>query len=145
MGPRALAEEQINLKDAPRLDGVRVLVVDDEADVRSLLLLILTEHGAQVRTSEGMAEALTMLNEWPPDVLIADIGMPEGDGYDLIQEVRQREGNAKRRLPAIALTAYARSEDRLRALASGYQMHLPKPVEPVELLTVLASLSGRIG
>jgi CheY-like chemotaxis protein len=143
--PRAIAEEKLKCENAPRLDGLRVLVVDDEADARSLLLSMLTENGALVRTAEGITEALTMLDEWPPDVLIADIGMPEGDGYDLIREVRQREVNAKRRLPAIALTAYARTEDRLRALSSGYQMHVSKPVELAELLTVLASLSGRIG
>jgi PAS domain S-box-containing protein len=143
--PPAIAAERPRSEDAPRLDGLRVLVVDDDPDARSLLLSMLSDYGVQVRTAEGTREALAILDEWSPDVLVADIGMPEGDGYDLIREVRHREGNARRPMPAIALTAYARREDRLRALSSGFQMHVPKPVEPAELLTVLASLSGRIG
>jgi CheY-like chemotaxis protein len=132
------------METAPRLDGVRVLVVDDEADSRVLLSAILTESGAEARAVGSMAEALNVLNDWRPDVLVSDIGLPNGDGYDLIHEVRRRDAASTRWLPAVALTAYARSEDRMRALAAGFQMHLAKPVEPSEMLTVIASLSGRL-
>jgi PAS domain S-box-containing protein len=126
---------------APRLGGVKVLVVDDEADARALLMEILAGRGAEVRVASGMAEALSLLNEWRPDVLISDIGMPNGSGYDLIREVRRRDALGTR-LPAVALTAYARPEDRVQALSAGFHMHVPKPIEPKELLAVIASLTG---
>ena len=91
-----------------------------------------------------MDEALKTLDDWRPDVLISDIGMPNGDGYDLIREIRQRDEATGRWLPAAALTAYARAEDRMRAISAGYQMHVAKPVDPQELLTVIASLAGRL-
>ena len=126
------------------LKGVRVLVVDDEADSRMLVAVLLTGSQAEVRTAGSLAEALTILDDWRPDALISDIGMPGGDGYELIRAVRQRELATGHRLPAVALTAYARSEDRLRAIAAGFQMHVAKPVEPEELITVIASLTGRL-
>jgi CheY-like chemotaxis protein len=126
---------------APRLGGVKVLVVDDEADARALLMEILAGRGAEVRVASSMAEALSLLNEWRPDVLISDIGMPNGSGYDLIREVRRRDALGTR-LPAVALTAYARTEDRVQALSAGFHMHVPKPIEPKELLAVIASLTG---
>ncbi len=126
---------------APRLGGVKVLVVDDEADARALLMEILAGRGAEVRVASGMAEALSLLNEWRPDVLISDIGMPNGSGYDLIREVRRRDALGTQ-LPAVALTAYARTEDRVQALSAGFHMHVPKPIEPKELLAVIASLTG---
>ncbi|NOT60512.1 MAG: response regulator, partial [Acidobacteria bacterium] len=125
------------------LHGLKVLAVDDEADARNLISSLLRMAGAEVRTAGDIFEAQQMLNDWPPDLLVSDIGMPEGSGYDLIQQIRQREGAAERHLPAVALTAYSRPEDRLRALSAGFQMHVPKPVEPAELIAVLASLSGR--
>ncbi|HEX4946826.1 MAG TPA: PAS domain S-box protein [Blastocatellia bacterium] len=131
--------------DAPvQLDGVRVLVVDDEADSRQLIAAMLTESRADVQLAGSMNEALAILQSWQPDVLISDIAMPNGDGYDLIRTVRQKDGRREQWFPAIALTAYTRSEDRLRVIKAGYQMHVAKPVEPRELLMVVASLAGRL-
>jgi CheY-like chemotaxis protein len=101
---------------------------------------MLAEHGAEPRVAASMKEALNVLNEWRPDVLVSDIAMPGGSGYDLIRRVRMRNA-AESQVPAVALTAYARAEDRIRALSAGFQMHVPKPVEPTELLTVIATLS----
>ncbi|WP_218079451.1 hybrid sensor histidine kinase/response regulator [Anthocerotibacter panamensis] len=126
----------------PRLEGLRVLVVDDEADARELLTAILEQSGAQVRTAVGTSEALERMASWSPDVLVSDIGLPGEDGYDLIQKVRALDAQWGRRTPAAALTAYARTEDRMRALAAGYQLHLPKPVEPHELVLVVAHLGN---
>ncbi len=125
----------------PELDGIRVLAVDDEADARHLLTMVLERCGAEVRACGSAAEALAALEDYEPDLLISDIGMPEEDGYDLIRKVRARETDRTGRLPAVALTAYARVEDRLRALTEGYNMHVPKPVEPAELAVVVASLT----
>jgi PAS domain S-box-containing protein len=134
----------IKSEDLPKLDGLKVLAVDDEPDARELLKAILEPAGALVRTAGGMREALDAIDQWPPDVLVSDIGMPNGDGYDLIRAVRKMESSIGRKMQAVALTAYARAEDRMRALASGYQMHVGKPVEPAELIAVLASLSERL-
>jgi PAS domain S-box-containing protein len=127
----------------PALDGLKVLVVDDEADARELLSIILEQCGAEVKTYGSAAEALEALKQFEPDVLISDIGMPQEDGYVLIEKVRSLEPERGGRIPAVALTAYARAEDRLRALSAGYNMHVPKPVEPAELAVVIASLTGR--
>jgi CheY-like chemotaxis protein len=143
-GHEILDRSSLNVEGAPRLDGTRVLIVDDEADTRALLIAILCADGAEVRAAGGMAEALDVLADWRPDVLVSDIGMPNGDGYDLIREIRRADAAMDRWLPAVALTAYARAEDRMRALASGFQMHVVKPVEPRELLVVVASLAGRL-
>jgi PAS domain S-box-containing protein len=126
------------------LDGVRVLVVDDEADTRSLLLTTLQAQGASVVTAGSAAEGFEVFREFRPDVLVADIGMPEEDGYALIARIRAlREGEGGRR-PAVALTAYAREQDRQAALNAGFQRHLTKPFEPEELAAVLAALvAGR--
>src|SRR5215471_3283846 len=125
------------------LDEVRVLVVDDEAETRDLLKIMLTSHGAEVITSASAGEALTRLDNSKPDVLVSDIGMPVLDGYAFIKRVRALD-SSQRDIPAIALTAYARAEDRMRALAAGFQMHVPKPVEASELVMVIASLTKRI-
>lgn len=129
---------------APELNGIRLLVVDDEPGTREVMLELLQRAGAEVRVAASAAEALEMLDEWPPDVLISDIGMPIMDGYALIRAIRTRPAARGGRVPAAALTAYSRTEDRLRALSAGYQIHLTKPVEPVELLTVIASLAQRL-
>jgi PAS domain S-box-containing protein len=121
------------------LSGLKVLVVDDEADARSLLAAMLTVSGADTRAAGSMSEALSVLDEWRPDVLVCDIGMPEGSGYDLIREIRNHTGTSK--FPAVALSAYARPEDRLRALSAGFEVHVPKPVEPDQLLATIASLA----
>jgi CheY-like chemotaxis protein/two-component sensor histidine kinase len=123
----------------PELVGVKILAVDDEPDARFLLSTILEQCGAEVKTCESVAAALDLLKEFKPDILVSDIGMPEEDGYSLIKKVRAAEAGRKR-MPAVALTAFARVEDRLKALSAGYNMHVPKPVEPAELTTVIASL-----
>jgi PAS domain S-box-containing protein len=127
----------------PALNGLRILAVDDEADTRLLLSAVLERCGAEVKTCASTSEALEALQQYKPDILVSDIGMPGEDGYVLIEKVRSSEVGQGRRLPAVALTAYARVEDRLRVLSAGYNMHVPKPVEPVELATVIASLMGR--
>jgi signal transduction histidine kinase/CheY-like chemotaxis protein len=129
----------------PSLVGVRALFVDDEADARELMAMMLAERGAEVRTAVSATEALAACDEWRPDILIADIGMPGEDGYTLMKKLRAREKLRGGHIPAIALTAYARREDRLRALSAGYEYHVPKPVEPVELLDAVASLAIRTG
>ncbi|HLL15426.1 MAG TPA: ATP-binding protein [Pyrinomonadaceae bacterium] len=129
----------------PSLKGLRVLVVDDEMDTRRLLRTMLEQCGSEVMTAGSAAEAIAAFTESKPDVLISDIGMPEEDGYELIGKLRASEAKAGGRIPAIALTAYARMEDRVRALNAGFQVHVPKPIEPIELLAVVASLTGRTG
>ncbi len=127
------------------LAGVRVLVVDDEADARELFAITLTECGAQVLTAASAAEALALIEHERPDALLADIGMPEEDGYALITKVRQLPPERGGRTPAAAITAYARAEDRMRALRAGFQTHLPKPIKDAELITLVANLAGRTG
>jgi len=117
--------------------------VDDEADARELVAMVLAQGGAEVRTSVSVTEALAACDEWRPDILISDIGMPGEDGYMLIKKLRARESESGGHIPAIALTAYGRQEDRRRALSVGYESHIPKPIEPVELLAVVASLTNR--
>jgi PAS domain S-box-containing protein len=126
-----------------RLDGLRVLVVDDEPDTRELLKAGLGQSGAQVTVAGSAAEALEAMQAAMPDLLISDIGMPGEDGYELIRRVRAQSEESGGRVPAIALTAYARVEDRMQALRAGYQMHVPKPVEMAELVAVAASLTQR--
>ncbi|MDT4897141.1 MAG: hypothetical protein QOH25_2218 [Acidobacteriota bacterium] len=127
----------------PELAGLRVLVVDDEADARDLLAMVLKSCGAQVTTAATAGEALGVVKRLKPDILISDIEMPGEDGYSLIGKIRALQPEDGGQTPAIALTAHARIEDRLRALSVGYQMHVAKPVEPAELVVVLASLAGR--
>ena len=127
----------------PTLDGLRVLIVDDEADAREFVTMILERRAADVTAVASAKEAVEMLERWKPDVLIADIGMPDEDGYALIGKVRSLPADEGGQTPAMALTAYARTEDRRRILMSGYQMHLAKPVEPIELMVAVASLAGR--
>jgi CheY-like chemotaxis protein len=104
----------------------------------------LTLYGATVISAASAAAGLSELEEKKPDVLVSDIGMPDEDGYSLIRKVRALSGEKLSRLPAIALTAFTRAQDRMRALSSGYQSHVAKPVEPDELVTVIASLTGRL-
>lgn len=128
----------------PSLDGVRVLVVDDEADSREFITTVLQQCQAQVQAVSSVQEALQAITQWKPDVLVSDIGMPQEDGYSLIRQVRSQPPEQGGKIPAAALTAYARAEDRMRAIQEGYQIHLPKPVEPAELATVVASLVRKI-
>ncbi len=138
------ARERVPFHCRPELDGVHILVVDDEADTRHLVTTILEKCAARVTATSSAAEAFALLKELRPDVLISDLGMPEEDGYSLIAQVRALPAQAGGRTPAVALTAYARVEDRLRVLRAGFQTHLPKPVEPAELVAVVANLAGRI-
>ena len=126
---------------AESLRGVRVLTVDDNSDTRDLVEAVLSRCGAEVRTSASAAEALTVLREWRPDVMLSDIGMPHEDGYELIRRVRALDTSQGGCVPAAALTAYARDEDRGLTLAAGFQMHLVKPVNPAELIAAVACLS----
>jgi CheY-like chemotaxis protein len=122
---------------------LKILVVDDEADTRELLKVALTRCGAEVVTVNSAQEALDALKVMRPQLLISDIGMPGEDGYELIKQVRALSAEQGGKILAIALTAYARAEDRLRALRSGYQMHVAKPVELTELVAVIGSLIHR--
>ena len=127
----------------PDLRGVRVLAVDDDADALAMVRDILESAGATVTTSQSGVQALLSLDQTCPDVLVADLGMPSMDGFELIATVRRASNQQLRNLPAAALTAYARSEDRIRALRSGFNMHLAKPIDPVALMAAVVSLSRR--
>ncbi|HEV8410945.1 MAG TPA: ATP-binding protein, partial [Gemmatimonadaceae bacterium] len=134
-----------DIDQVQNLNNVDILVVDDEPDARDLLQRLLEDHGAKVRTAGSAREALDVFSAAPPDLLISDIGMPVMDGYALIRDVRRRSRDEGGEIPAIALTAFARSEDRMRAMIAGYNLHLAKPIEPTELMVAVASLSGRTG
>jgi PAS domain S-box-containing protein len=131
------------LQELPRLDGARVIVVDDEADSRSLIGRILEKAGAEVMLAESGNGCLEALKRSVPDVIVSDIGMPALDGYSLIRSIRKLPPSEGGRVPAIALTAYTRSEDRVRAIAEGFQLHLSKPANALELLTFVESLWNR--
>ena len=133
----------IAFEGLPSLQGLKVLVVDDEADTRELIGEVLRECGSEVIISRSAAEALVALEEQKPDILISDLAMPDEDGYSLISKIRALPSERGGQIPAAALTAYARAEDRMRVLRSGFQFHLPKPVDSAELVTVVASLAGR--
>jgi len=124
-------------KEPVPLGGLRVLVVDDEPDTCDALEAILEEAGAEVRACRSAAEALAELDSWWPDVLLSDIAMPGEDGYSLLRSVRAQEARHGRAIAAVALTAYARAEDRRKALSAGFQMHVPKPVDGDDLIAVV--------
>ena len=126
------------------LDGVRVLVVDDEVEAREIITTLIQRGGAAVKACENAEEALRILVEWRPDVLMSDIAMPDEDGYSLIKKVRSLPGDKGGETPAAALTAYARDEDRKAALDAGYQMHIAKPVSFGKLVSLVAQLAGRV-
>lgn len=136
-------EDDSSLLLYPSLLNVRVLVVDDEADNLEFITTVLEQSQAQVQAAASVQEALRIISQWKPDVIVSDIGMPQEDGYSLIRKVRSLPPEQGGDVPAAALTAYARTEDRMRAIQEGYQLHLPKPIEPAELATVVASLVGR--
>lgn len=133
---------------ASRLKGLKVLVVDDETDARDLLATLLKQNGADVTAAASAEEALALITqcsaEQRPDVLVSDIGMPGADGYMLIRRVRALAPDQGGRIPAIALTAYARTKDRIKALDAGFQSHVPKPVEPAEFIAVVTNLVDRL-
>ena len=137
--PLSVSSERFNLA------GVKVLVVDDEADARALVKRLLEDRQASVRAAGSAAEAMALIRSEPPDVLVSDIGMPGEDGYSLIRRVRALGPEHGGNIPAIALTAYARSEDRLKTIMAGFQIHVAKPVDTGVLLALVASLAGRTG
>ena len=128
----------------PELTGVEVMVVDDETDARELVKSTLAQHGAHVVTANSAAEAYELITETPsqesPNVIVADLAMPDEDGFRLLRRVREWERERGLHIPAVALTAYCRVEDRMSALNAGFQIHIAKPVEPAELVTVIANL-----
>ncbi len=140
----ATTTEATRLESLPTLTGLRILVVDDDADSRELIKTMLINSKAEVRTAATATAALELFREWCPQLVLSDIEMPTTNGYELISELRKLEVGRPSRIPAIALTAYARPEDRLRALSAGFQMHVAKPVEVEELVTIIASLVGRL-
>jgi len=139
----ALGERNLTVDEAAinaDLKGVKVLVVDDEADSAGVIERILERTGAEVRTASSMEEALTEFTRFAPHVVLSDIGMPGHDGYELIARLRALPGG--RTIPAVALTALARSEDRTRTLRAGFQLHVPKPVDSAELIAVVQNLAA---
>jgi signal transduction histidine kinase/ActR/RegA family two-component response regulator len=129
------------IHDVQELDGIHVLVVDDEADARELISEMLDSCKARVTTAVSVEEAMGLIQSVRPDVVVSDIAMPGEDGYDLIRKLRALPEASGRRIPAVALTAYTRLEDRTKALVAGFNMHVPKPVEPTELIAVLSNLT----
>jgi CheY-like chemotaxis protein len=146
--PDDLRDTRVRSLNAPaqyqrvNLAGIRVLVVDDVDDARELIKRVLVECDAEVTTAASAEEGLSVLATCESDVLVSDIGMPDVDGYEFLRRLRAL-GGAAGKIPAVALTAFARSEDRVRALRAGYQVHVSKPVEPSELIATIASVMGR--
>jgi PAS domain S-box-containing protein len=138
--PPSFSDVDVSKIELPSLDGVRAVVVDDEPDARILICRLIEEHGGRCHVSATAAEALTLVAGGDVNILISDIGMPDVDGYELMRRIRAMHASECRNVPAIALTAYARADDRQRALLAGYQMHVAKPVEPRELIAGIASL-----
>jgi PAS domain S-box-containing protein len=130
--------------DPSSLSGMSVLLVEDDADSRELIEAMLAGLGARVRSVASAGEGLDALREWRPDVVVSDIEMPEESGYDFIRRLRELPADEGGLTPAVALTAYARTEDRVRSLATGFQIHLAKPVHPDELAAALTTLTGRM-
>ena len=129
--------------DSKALDGLRILVVDDEADSRDLIAAILMRYGSEVTCSESVSEALRVFQDWNPDLIVSDIGMPDEDGFSLIKKLRKLKSKRAKQIPVVALTAYATTEERARALTAGFQIHVAKPIEPEALVRSIASAAGR--
>lgn len=147
--PEMLANAADSFKDAraetPSLEGLRILIIDDETDALDLISVELAQHGAKVTATSNAQDALKALEGSEFDLLISDIGMPNLDGYEMIRQIRAQENSRHQKIPAVALTAYARVQDRMRAIMAGFSTHIAKPVEANELITVVASLVGRLG
>jgi CheY-like chemotaxis protein len=131
------------MADAPDLRGVRVLVVDDGEDVREVVSAVLAQYGAEVKAVGTAGEALDLMAGFVPHVLVSEVEMRGETGFSLIQKVRALPEDHGGLVPAAALSAYGRTDDRVQALLAGFQIHLPKPVQPTELVAVVASLAGR--
>lgn len=140
---RERAGAALTLDTSPMLSGLRVLVLEDEPDARELVERVLEERGATTLAFASALDALNACASEAPDVIVSDIGLPGVDGYEFIRRLRTSEGQRGRTTPAAALTAFARSEDRRRALLAGFQTHLAKPIDPIELVVVVAALAGR--
>src|ERR1700752_3018564 len=141
--PIAIAHNEPAFAEFHSLDGLRVLLVDDEPEARQIISTVITRTGAEVEACESAHEALAKLAEWKPDVILSDIAMPDEDGYSFIGKVRALPRDKGGDTPAAALTAYARDIDRRQALAAGYQMHIAKPIGAGQLVTMIARLAGR--
>lgn len=137
---QSASEQQSNVE----LEDLKILVVEDEIDTLDLLTVDLTTHGARVRGVASADEALELLDADRFDLLISDIGIAGTDGYDLIEQVREREAKHEEHIPAVALTAYARAQERIRAIAAGYNTHVAKPVDIRELIAVVKCLTGKM-
>jgi CheY-like chemotaxis protein len=131
----------VHRQPLPSLEGVMVLVVDDDRDTLEMITAVLTEYGATVQGAASAAEAIDALQWCRPDVLVSDLAMPDEDGYSLIRKVRASEAESAHPIPAVALTALVRVDDRMRALSAGFNMFVPKPVEPDELIAAIANLA----
>ena len=129
------------MDDKQNLRGVCVLVVEDDLDTLEMLKVILQDRGAEVDTAPSAGDALQALDHSLPDAIVSDLAMPEQDGYELIELIRQRGPERGGNIPAVALTAYTRVEDRVRALTAGFQIYVPKPVDSNELVAVVANLT----
>lgn len=141
--PRVTSKEASKLDACAKIEGLSVLVVDDEPDARALVRRLLEDCGATAMTAGSASEAVELLRMQKFDVIVSDIGMPNEDGYALIRRIRAMGPDQGGDIPAIALTAYARSEDRIKAISAGFLMHVAKPVEPLELITMVAAATGR--
>ncbi len=147
--PRESQNEPPNIAPNPEfqselgIKGLQVLIVDDEADARELLQIVLEQAGASVTAVGSVSEALNIIEQLQPDILLSDIGMPGEDGYSLIQKTKNLKTKSGKQLPVAAITAYARAEDRVRALQAGFQTHLPKPIDPTQLIAVVTTLAER--
>jgi CheY-like chemotaxis protein len=145
MPPPTVGEDAASSENPSSVEGLRVLVVDDEADARQWIVTVLEQCGAEVIAVGSVSEALAALEQSQPDVLVSDIGLPGEDGYALIRKIRELEPEMGRRIPAVALTGYARVEDYRKALAEGFQLHVAKPIRAAELIAVVASLAKMAG
>ncbi|AVH68533.1 response regulator [Nostoc sp. 'Peltigera membranacea cyanobiont' N6] len=135
--------EQIPQSQSPSLNGLRVLVVDDNEDCLCIVTFILSDYQAQTKTATSVDEAIEAIEEWKPDIVISDIGMPNKDGYSLVSSIRNKEASMGGFLPAVALTSYVYPEDISEAIDAGFQEVIRKPFEPDELVAVLARLTGQ--
>jgi len=145
LGRHPIARDTLADVHLERLDGIRVLVVEDEPSASEALLVLFTSTGAEAKVAGSTGEALAVFEDWQPDVVVSDIAMPGEDGYSLIRRIRQRGADRGGGVPAVALTAYAKIEDRVTILGAGFQMYLSKPANPNELIAVVRSLAKRAG
>jgi CheY-like chemotaxis protein len=143
MAEKDASRREIDVESSNTLSGLQILLVDDESDVRDVLATVMEGSGANVIAVSSVQEALKVLDQTQPDILVSDIAMPQEDGYMLIRQVRERETRQGGCLPALALTAYVREEDCQQALKSGFQKHLSKPVDTTDLVMTVANLTGR--